>query len=82
MKTLKVKELEVPVGAIWQVADLLSESELENKIVGVDEDESAVFVEVTYNTENDEQREALKQLNDIIDNYDEEDDDDDEEEEE
>lgn len=79
MKTLKVKELEVPVGVIWQVADLLAQSELENKIVGVDEDETAVFVEVTYNTDDDDQRDALKQLNDVIDNYDDEDDDDEEE---
>lgn len=77
MKTIKVKEFEVPVGAMGEVAGIITDNELENTITGVDEDGEIVFVEVRYEKGVEEEQAAIHEIQDAIDNYD-----DDEEEEE
>lgn len=77
MKTIKVKEFEVPVGVMGDVAGIITDNELENTITGVDEDGEIVFVEVRYEKGVEEEQAAIHEIQDAIDNYD-----DDEEEEE
>ena len=77
MKTIKVKEFEVPVGAMGDVAGIITDNELENTITGVDEDGEFVYVEVRNEKGGDEEQKAIHEIQDVIDNYD-----DDEEEEE
>lgn len=77
MKTIKVKELEVPVGAMPEVVDILMENDLENSLTGTDEDHEVIFLEVSYDKDDDDQRDAVHEIEDII--ADHEDDDDDEE---
>ncbi len=48
MKTIKVKEFEVPVCIIGEVADLIATNDLENCITGTDEDQEIIFIEVSY----------------------------------
>jgi hypothetical protein len=48
MKTIRAKEFEVPVGAMGDVAGIITDNELENTITGVDEDGEFVYVEVRY----------------------------------
>lgn len=77
MKTIKVKELEVPVGAMPEVVDILMEKDLENSLTGTDEDHEVIFLEVSYDKDDEDQRDAVHEIEDII--ADHEDDDDDEE---
>lgn len=77
MKTIKVKELEVPVGAMPEVVDILMENDLENSLTGTDEDHEVIFLEVSYDKDDEDQRDAVHEIEDII--ADHEDDDDDEE---
>jgi hypothetical protein len=79
MKTIKVKEFEVPVGAMGDVAEIITDNELENTITGVDEEVEIVFVEVRYEKGSEEEQTAIHEIQDVIDNY--EDDEDEEEEE-
>lgn len=48
MKTIKVKELEVPMGAMPEVVDILIENNLGNSLNGTDEDDEVVFLKVSY----------------------------------
>ena len=48
MKTIKVKEFEVPVGIIADVADILNSNNLTNKIIGTDEEHDFAFLEVNF----------------------------------
>ena len=48
MKTIKVKELEVPIEVIAEVAELLTDNDITNTITGVDEDYEILFMEVEY----------------------------------
>lgn len=81
-RVLNTKELEVPVGAMIQVADLLIENEISHVLVATDEDNDTVTIEVEYST-ND--RETIHAIEDVIDDNtpesadDEEDDEDDQE---
>ena len=70
MKTIKVKEFEVPVGAMGEVAGIITDSELEKTITGVDEDGEIVFVEVRYEKGVEEEQAAIHEIQDAIDNYD------------
>lgn len=79
MKTIKVKEFEVPVGAMGDVAGIITDNDLVNTITGVDEDGEFVYVEVRYEKGAEEEQAAIHEIQDVIDNY--EDDDDEEEEE-
>lgn len=79
------KELNVPVAAIIEVANVLLENEIINDIVGTEPYKDELIIEVQYDKE---QREIIHQVEDIIADYEEsddeeeEEDDDDEEEEE
>lgn len=77
MKTIKVKELEVPVGAMPEVVDLLMENELDNSLTGTDEDHDFIYLEVSYDKDDDDQKAAIHEIEDIIDDYEDEDDEDD-----
>ena len=48
MKTIKVKEFEVPVRNIADVADILNSNNLTNKITASDEEHAFVFMEVNF----------------------------------
>ncbi|RZK20108.1 MAG: hypothetical protein EOO43_11320 [Flavobacterium sp.] len=74
MKTIRVKEFEVPVGAMGDVAGIITDNELVNTITGVDEDGDFVYVEVRYEKGVEEEQEAIHEIQDVIDNYEEEDD--------
>lgn len=54
MKTIKVKELEVPVDAMAEVAEILTENEITNTITGVDDDHEVIFIEVEFGKEEKE----------------------------
>ena len=73
MKTNKVKEFEVPVDAMGDVAEIITVNELENTITGVDEDGEFVYVEVRYEKEAEDEQEAIHEIHDVIDNYEDED---------
>ena len=70
MKTIKIKELEVPVGIIAEVADIMVSNDLENRITGTDEDQEVIFVEVRYDKDEEEQRDAIHEIDDAISDYD------------
>ena len=80
MKTIKVKEFEVPVGAMSEVAGIITDNELENTITGVDEDGDIVFVEVRYQKGVEEEQAAIHQIQEAIDNFDDEEEEEDEKE--
>lgn len=69
MKTIKVKELEVPVGAMPEVVDLLMENELDNSLTGTDEDHDFIYLEVSYDKDDDDQKAAIHEIEDIIADY-------------
>lgn len=77
MKTIRVKEFEVPLEAMGEVAGIIADHELENKITGVDENGEIVFVQVRYEKGVEEEKEAIHAIQDVIDDY--EDDDNEEE---
>jgi hypothetical protein len=79
MKTIKVKEFEVPVGAMGDVAGIITDNELENTITGVDEHGDFVYVEVRYEKGEEEEQTAIHEIQDVIDNYEDDDDEDEEE---
>lgn len=80
MKTIRVKEFEVPVGAMGDVAGIITDNELENSITGVDEDSEFVYIEVRYEKGAEEEQEAIHEIQDVIDNYDDEDEEEEEDE--
>jgi hypothetical protein len=69
MKTLRVKELEVPVGAMPQVVDILMENDLDNSLTGTDEDHDFIYLEVSYDKDEEEQKAAVHEIEDIIDDH-------------
>ena len=69
MKTLRVKELEVPVGAMPQVVDILMENDLENSLTGTDEDHDFIYLEVSYDKDDEDQKAAVHEIEDIIDDH-------------
>lgn len=76
MKTIKVKELEVPIEVIAEVAELLTENEISNSITGVDEDYEFVFIEVEYEKEDNQ---VIHDIEDVIEDFHADDPDDDDE---
>ena len=76
MKTIKVKELEVPIEVIAEVAELLTENEISNSITGVDEDHEFVFIEVEYEKEDNQ---VIHDIEDVIEDFHADDPDDDDE---
>jgi len=77
MKTLRVKELEVPVGAMPEVVDVLIDNDLDNSLTGTDEDHELIYLEVSYDKDDEDQKAAVHEIEDIIDDH--ADDEDDEE---
>jgi hypothetical protein len=78
MKTIKIKEFEVPVDVIAEVADILGASGLKNAITATDEEQSVVFIEVQYDKDDEDERQAVHAIDDVINDYDEEENNDDE----
>ncbi len=78
MRTIKIKEFEVPVDVIAEVADILGASGLKNAITGTDKEQSVVFLEAQYDKDDEDERQAIHAIDDVINDYDEEEDDDDE----
>ena len=79
-KTVTTKQLEVPVGALIEVADLLIENEITHQMIATDEDNETITIEVEYDRE---ERDTIHEIENAIDDYEEdendsEDDDDDE----
>lgn len=74
MKTIKIREFEIPTDIIAEVADIIAANELNNKITGTDEEQTVVFVEVHYDKDNDEERQAVHEIDDAINDYDDEED--------
>ncbi len=60
------KELNVPVGAILAVADVLIENDIINDIIGTDDDEDTIIIEVEYGKG---QRKIIHKMEDIISDY-------------
>ena len=80
MKTVIVKkEIEVPVGILMEVADLLIENELSHEIIGTDAENNCLTLEIAY--EKDE-RDTIHEIENLIDDYEEEEDNEEEEEDE
>ena len=79
MKTVIVKkEIEVPVGILMEVADLLVENELSHEIIATDAENNCLTLEIAY--EKDE-RDTIHEIENLIDDYEEEEEDDEEEDE-
>lgn len=76
MSKIRIKEFEVSADIIAEVANIVTSNDLENRITDVDEDETVVFLEVRYDKEEEDQRNAIHEIDDAIADYDEEDDDD------
>ena len=66
MKTIKVKEFEVPIGIIADVADILNSKDLTNKIPGTDEEHDFVFLEVNFDRDGEDHTEACREIEDAI----------------
>jgi hypothetical protein len=81
MSNIRIKEFEVPADIIAEVANIVISNELENRITGVDEDETVVFLEVRYDKEKEDHRNAIHEIDDAIADYDEDDNEKEEEEE-
>jgi hypothetical protein len=78
MKTIKVKELEVPVGAMPEVVDILIDNEMDNSLTGTDEDHDLIYMEVSYDKDDTDQKKAIHEIEDIIADYEDDDEEDDE----
>ena len=72
MKTIKVKELEVPIEVIAEVAELLTDNDITNTITGVDEDYEVLFMEVEYEKEDNQ---VIHDIEDVIEDFHADDDD-------
>lgn len=74
MKTIKIREFEIPTDIITEVADIIAANELNNKITGTDEEQTVVFVEVHYDKDDEAERQAVHDIDDVINDYDDEED--------
>ena len=66
MKTIKVKELEVLLEAMGDVASILSEIEITNTITGTDDDHEIVFIEVQFDKD---EKEIIQEIEEAISDY-------------
>lgn len=78
MKTIKVKELEVPTGAMPEVVDILIDNDLDNSLTGTDDDHDFIYLEVSYDKDDGDQKAAIHEIEDIIADYEDDDEEDDE----
>lgn len=67
-KTVTTKQLEVPVGVLIEVADLLIENEITHQMVATDEDNGTITIEVEYDRD---ERDTIHEAEDLIDDYEE-----------
>ena len=77
MKTIKVKELEVPTGAMPEVVDILIDNDLDNGLTGTDDEHDFIYLEVSYDKDDDDQKAAIHEIEDIIADYEDDDEEDD-----
>ena len=76
MNTVIVKkELDIPVGLLLEVADILIENEISHEITGTDAETDCITLEVAYDKE---QRDTIHEIEDLIDDYEGEEDDEEE----
>ena len=61
------KELEVPLGALIEVSDILIENGISNEITGTDEDEDTITLEVSFTKE---ERDIIHEVEDLINDFD------------
>jgi hypothetical protein len=80
MSSIRIKEFEVPTDIIAEVADIITSNDLENRITGIDGNASLVFVEVRYDKNEEDQKQAIHEISDAISEYDDEEDSDNEDE--
>ena len=74
MKTIKVKEFKVPVGIIADVAEILIPNNPTNKITGTNEEHDFVFLEVSFDRDDEDPTAAYREIEDAIEAYEEEED--------
>lgn len=71
MNTVIVKkELDIPVGLLIEVADILIENEISHEITGTDAENYCITLEVAYDKE---QRDTIHEIEDHIEDYEEDD---------
>ena len=76
MNTIIVrKEIEVPLGVLVDVADLLLEHDIGHKIIATNTDENTISLEISYDRE---QRDVFYEITDLIEDHQQERDEDDE----
>lgn len=63
MKTIKVKELEVSLEAMGDVAAIISENGITHTITGTDDDHEVVFIEVQFDKD---EKEVIRELEEAI----------------
>ncbi|MEO6229661.1 MAG: hypothetical protein ABIP10_06005 [Ferruginibacter sp.] len=64
--TITRKELEVPLGALIEVSDILIENGISNEITGTDEDEDTVTLEVSFTKE---ERDIIHEVENLISDF-------------
>lgn len=69
MKTIKVKELEVPTGAMPEVVDILIDNDLDNSLTGTNEDHDFICLKVSYDNGDDYQKAVIHDIENIIAEY-------------
>ena len=57
------KELEVPLGALIEVTDLLLDHDIHAEIAGTDDEEDSIIIDVSYTKE---QRDIIHQVESVI----------------
>ena len=62
MKTIKVKEFEVPVGIIADVEDILNSNILTNTITGKDKEHDFVFLKVSFDRDDEDHTAACLEI--------------------
>ncbi len=71
-----MKELEVPVGVIAEVAEILRDNIIKNRILGIDEDLDNILIEIEYDKDDEDERQTVHDIDGVISGYEEEDNDD------
>jgi hypothetical protein len=66
MRKIYVRELLVPEDAVLEVASILAENEIQNEIIGADEKEETITLELRYEKE---EKETIAEIIDLIDDY-------------
>ena len=75
MKTIKIKKFEVPVDIIAELTNLIASNDLKNSITDTNEDQEVVFIKVSYDKDEEDQRSAIHEIEDAISDHENKDDD-------